>query len=244
MLGYSPKMRNSNSDPLAKAMWDFYKGEERAVLEVTTDVSLPEDMLASYFFRGYDEMNEMERLALDRCQGRVLDIGAGAGCHSLYLLKKGIEVTSLETSGPMSELLKERGLEKVIHSRWQDFVPDLRYDHILLLMNGLGMAERFKDLPSMLIELSSWLSEGGEVLLDSSDIGDLYVLEDGSRMTDLGGSHEGEIIYTVTYKGESVSFPWLFVTKDELTAICEDMGLEVTILSEMEDSFLASVKGL
>jgi hypothetical protein len=244
MFGYSPDMKSLQNDPLADAMWDFHKGQHDARLDVTTDVSLPEEMEVSYFFREFHEMNEMERIAMERCKGRILDVGAGAGCHSIYLQEKGMDITSLESSERMTELLKERGLKDVIHSTWQKYSPSVKFDHILLLMNGLGMAEKLNDLPIMMMQLSSWLSEGGEIILDSSDIGHLYELEDGSRMTDLGGSHEGEIVYTVGYRGNSVSFPWLYVTQEKLHQACQVAGLQAVIISEIEESYLASIKAL
>jgi len=231
----------SNEDPLAEALWEYFNTDQEAEMEVSSDISLPEQMPASYFFRGLKQMNAMEKMAMDHSSGRVLDIGAGAGCHSLHLQSKGLEVHSLEPSARLCSLLRERGIKHVHEDTWQDWKSELRYDTILMLMNGTGMASYLKELPHLLRKVSSLLTPNGRILLDSSDISYLYFLEDGSMMMDLGGSKQGEIIYTIRYKDEEMSFPWLFVKQEELKAACKSVGLQLDVIQELEESYLAEL---
>jgi cyclopropane fatty-acyl-phospholipid synthase-like methyltransferase len=179
---------------------------------------------------------------MEHAKGKVLDLGAGAGCHSRYLQEKGMEVVAMESSTSLAELLNETGIKKVINERWQDWETTERFDTILLLMNGAGMAAFHSELPVFLKKLSALLTEGGRILMDSSDIAYLYELEDGSRIIDLGGSYPGEIVYTVAYEGEQSSFPWLFITIQDLETECTKIGLSMEVVCELEESYLAEIK--
>jgi hypothetical protein len=88
-------------------------------------------------FRSFAGMPELEQKALKLAQGRTLDVGAGAGCHSLILQEKGIDVTAIDISPLSVETMRERGVMKVLQ---QDFFTlNTQFDTILLLMNGIGI---------------------------------------------------------------------------------------------------------
>ena len=63
-------------------------------------------------------------------------------------------------------------------STWQDYFCDRKFDSILLLMNGLGLAGSLQKLPDFLLHLSKYLLSGGSIIADSSDINYLFEEED------------------------------------------------------------------
>ena len=69
-------------------------------------------------FRKYKNLPKIERKALDMVKGQTLDVGAGAGCHSLVLQERSINVTAIDISPLSVETMKERGIKKVLE---QDF---------------------------------------------------------------------------------------------------------------------------
>ena len=73
-------------------------------------------MYPSVFFRKQKDMNDIELAALNSVQGKILDVGAGAGCHSLVLQLLGHEVTALESSKQSCEVMRQRGLKQVVQS--------------------------------------------------------------------------------------------------------------------------------
>ena len=75
-------------DLFGKALWDYYKKKGANKIITWTSLTEKDPILLSYFFRSFDEMPELEQKALKLSKGKVLDVGCGAGSHSLYLKNK------------------------------------------------------------------------------------------------------------------------------------------------------------
>lgn len=85
-------------DLMGRAIWDYYYQENPEDLQTETSISELDDLPVSYLFRNYKEMNALEKKALELASGKVLDVGAGAGSHSLYLQnEKKLEVIALDS---------------------------------------------------------------------------------------------------------------------------------------------------
>jgi len=70
-------------DLMGRAIWDYYHKENPEDLQTETSISELDELPVEYLFRDFDEMNKIEQKALKLANGKVLDIGAGAGSHSL-----------------------------------------------------------------------------------------------------------------------------------------------------------------
>lgn len=86
-----------------QAMLDYLKGEEDAycILRRDDGIAYPPIYARQFFYP--DGLPELDRIAVERCTGRVLDIGAGAGSHSLAIQDKGLDVTSIDISRKSSK---------------------------------------------------------------------------------------------------------------------------------------------
>src|SRR5690606_18241441 len=141
------------------------------------------------------EMPEIELAALENCRGKILDIGAAAGCHSVILQEKGFDITALEKSGKACEVLKKRDISKIICADIFKY-SETKFDTLLLLMNGARISETLAGLKKVLIHLKKLLAENGQFVIDSSDIKYLFEEEDGSLWIDLtNDSYYGEMEY-------------------------------------------------
>ncbi len=69
---------------------------------------------AGLYFREYKQWSSVERRAIKLARGRVLDIGCGAGRHSLYLQQNGFNVTGIDISPGAIKVCRLRGLRKAI----------------------------------------------------------------------------------------------------------------------------------
>jgi len=225
-------------DILGQALLDYQHGHANAALTVQCSAADDEQLPAAYFFRTLLAMPELERQALDECRGRVLDLGAGAGCHTLELQSRGFaDVRALDHSAGAVQVMQARGVQQaarhdILDKQGKDERP---YDTILMLMNGLGLAGTLEGLDTFLAHARTLLAPGGQILGTSSDISYLYEDEDGALVFNLNGPYYGEVTYTFAYKGQAGEpFPWLFIDASLLEDAARQAGFEVEFLGEDE----------
>ncbi|RIJ42124.1 class I SAM-dependent methyltransferase [Pontibacter oryzae] len=232
-----------NNDPIGTAMLDYLAGAKDA--EITVESNLAEDdcIPVDYLFREVAEMPELEQLAINTCRGAVLDIGAGAGCHTLALQQAGKNVTALDISAGAVEAMKQQGVQQVLH---QDIytLKGQHYDTLLMLMNGIGIAGNLLGLERFLKHAKLLLKPGGQILLESSDILYMYEDEDGSVLLDLNAGYYGEVKYNMKYKDhESGWFNWLFIDPSILEDYAVEHGYVFEMLQEGEaGNYLARLR--
>ncbi|WP_161891098.1 class I SAM-dependent methyltransferase [Pontibacter russatus] len=222
------------NDPMGAAMLDYLNGDADAGVVVISSLTEDDVMPAYYLFRDVAEMPELELLALEACRGNTLDVGAGAGSHSLALQEQGKEVTAVDFSAGAAEVMRRRGVRQVLH---QDVLElkNGQYDTLLLLMNGIGIAGNLMGLVRFLKHLRTLLKPGGQILLESSDILYMYEDEDGSVLLDLNAGYYGEVKYNMTYKDHETGwFNWLFIDAAILEDYAVEEGFEFELLYEGE----------
>lgn len=221
-------------DLFGKAILDYQTNNAPEDLITETSISEADEMRVAYLFRIYKDMPKIEQKALQLAKGNVLDVGCGAGSHSLYLQEKEFDVTSIDISKNAVQACKLRGLNKV---RVQDILllENEKFDTILLLMNGTGIFETIKNCTKYLLKLKSLLNENGQILIDSSDI--IYMFdedEDGGKWIPSDGYY-GELTFTLQYKGETEdTFPWLYIDYNTLQNACFANGLQCELIMEGE----------
>ena len=221
----------NNEDPLGMAVSDYYTTSQEADIIVRSDIADNDVIPVSYLFRNVSDMPRIEQQALKLCKGKVLDVGAAAGCHSLVLLKRGIDVTALEISALCCEVMRKRGITDVIHMDFYRY-ENKKYDTLLFLMNGIGIAGTIQHLDKFLEKAYSLLNAGGRIIFDSSDIVYLYIEEDGSEWINLNNTYYGELTYTLQYKSiTSQPFPWLFIDFNTLAPIAQRNGFKPQLIA-------------
>lgn len=229
------------NDPMGAAIRDYQNNGKASRLRVLSSMFDEDEMPVAHLFRTFNQMPRLEQKALSMAKGRVLDIGAGAGCHALALQERGLEVKAIDISPLSCEVMKERGVKDVECVNL--FNPQLqgKYDTLLLLMNGTGIAGKLNRLSMLLNRLKELLAEGGQILIDSSDLKYIYENEDGSMDIDLNAPYYGEVDYQMQYKNvKGEPFDWLYTDPMLLASISKQCGLNCEIVEEGENyDFLA-----
>lgn len=229
-------------DLMGRAIWDYYYQENSEDLQTETSISELDDLPVSYLFRDYQEMNALEKKALDLSFGKVLDVGSGAGSHSLYLQnERKLEVTALDISPKSIEVCKARGVKNAICEDLLRF-SEKNFDTVLLLMNGTGIFQSLEHIDQYLQKLKSLVAENGQILIDSTDI--LYMYDqdqDGGVLVPATGYY-GELDYYLHYKGESeLPMKWLYLDFDTLENAAIANGFKIQKIEQLEDSYLAQL---
>lgn len=219
-------------DLFGKALLDYQTGKYSEDIGTFSSLDERDLMPLPYLFREYSQMPILEQRALDMTRGKVLDIGCGSGSHSLYLQKKGFAVTALDQSEGAIKTCQLRNIQKTVHSDIYSFTGE-KFDTLLMLMNGIGVVGRLKNLGLFLEHLKTLLKPKGQILLDSSDI--IYMFEeddDGGRWVPDKGSYYGEVEFTLSYKGlKSEPFFWLYVDYCTLERSAMVHGLNIDCVS-------------
>lgn len=223
-------------DLFGKAMFDFQTNNSPEDIITETTISEEDEMSVDYLFRSYNEMPKIEQKALQLTTGKTLDVGCGAGSHSLSLQNdRNIDVTSIDISEKAIETCKLRGVKDAKVQNILDFEEE-KFDTIILLMNGVGIFGKLDNCNKYLSKLKSLLNEGGQILLDSSDI--IYMFDedkDGGKWIPSNNDYYGELVFNISYKGEKEEpFDWLYLDYNTLQNAAIANGLKCELVLEGE----------
>jgi SAM-dependent methyltransferase len=218
--------------PHVAAMLAYHHGARDATIVVYDDYERDEAPVG-YFFREPADFPPFERRALELCRGRVLDIGAGSGCHTLALQERGLSVTAIEIAPELVEVLRARGVRDARLATWMDLDPE-PYDTVFVMMNGLGLAETLSGLRPFLRRLRKLVRSDGQVLADSTDVRVHMDPEAGrtGRLQRPDGRYLGELHFQLEFDGrKGVPFSQLYVDPGTLDqyAAAEGWGCEILL---------------
>lgn len=219
-----------NRDIFGEAIKDFYNQNYSEDIIVQAPDFEDDIIPIPYLFRKYDDMPLLEQKALNLSFGKVLDVGCGAGSHSVYLQKiKKLDVTAIDISKGAIDICKKRGIQNA-------FVEDIfklkdqQFDTVLFLMNGSGIIGKLEQIDRFFSHTKTLLKPGGQILIDSSDISYLFTDDDGGFWVDASAGYYGEMQYKLKYKDqESDWFDWLYIDYNTLQNAANANGL----ISEM-----------
>lgn len=221
-----------NKDPMGTAIYDFFKYGKAARLRVFSSQFDEDEIPVATLFRSYNEMPPIEQTALRLSTGKILDVGAGSGCHTLALREMGKDATAIDISPLSVKVMKERGLNAMPVNLFDPLFCE-SFDTILMLMNGSGIIGKLEHLGDFFQRMKLLLRHGGCVLMDSSDLKYLFEEEDGSYLIDLAGDYYGEIDFRMQYKQvKGDTFDWLYVDFDTLSLYAAQYGFKAEMVEE------------
>lgn len=221
-------------DVLGQAMYDYYFKRNPQTLWIHNNYGEDQDMPVKTYFRNEETMPKLEQLALKLCKGKVLDVGAGVGSHTLALQSKGVDVTAIDISPRAAEVMKHRGVKKMETGDVCSYHQDT-FDTLLFMMNGIGFTGSVFNLRSFLQYAKTLINPGGQLLSDSCDVAYLYNGKLPQRE-----EYYGEITYQYEYKGQRTDwFTWLYIDRYLLARVAAEEGWKTVVMGEDKwDKFL------
>ena len=214
-------------DAFGLALSEYFNNDARNTLWIHNTYGEKEEMPIEVFFRSEDELSELELTALQLCTGKILDIGAGVGSHSLILQERGFPNTALEISESACKIMASRGVKRIVNQDFFSYQSE-KFDTLLLMMNGIGLIGKISNLQIFLTHCDKLLSKGGQILFDSSDISYLY-----QDLPFPSNAYFGELKYKYEYK-ETVNnwFDWLYIDVRMLEQKLENSDWKFELLYE------------
>ena len=224
-----------HKDPMGAAIADYFTKGRAAKLRVFSSQFDEDEIPAEQLFRTFDEMPVLEQEALRRATGKILDCGAGSGCHALALQDMGKQVEAIDISPLSVETMQKRGVRQAYCVNLFDEHYLQKFDTILMLMNGSGIIGKLENMSTFFAKMKQLLNPGGCIYMDSSDLRYLFEDEDGSFLIDLAGGYYGEIDFRMQYKQvKGDTFDWLYIDFQTLSYYTSENGFRAELVKEGE----------
>ena len=221
--------------PLGMALWDYYHQRPLGELMIVRADGYADKQSIEHFFSS-DLSLPGEKEALDLCRGKVLDVGAGAGRHSLILQERGFDVTAIDISAQAVEIMKDRKVRDVKHASISEY-NDGRFDTVLMFSHGLGIAGDLDGLGKLLKHASKIITPGGQIIGDSLDVRCTQKpvhLEYQQAQIQVG-AYVGEMRFNLKYKDVvGPEFGWLHVDFATLSKIAREHSWYTTLICQNE----------
>ncbi|MCH7977634.1 MAG: class I SAM-dependent methyltransferase [Acidobacteria bacterium] len=229
-------MQKRNRKPVdvyGHLLWAFFQGEGNVeiVENDVGDIGVG-NVGPQIYFSEYKHWTPIEKKAMQYVNGRALDIGCGVGRHSLYLQKKGLDVTGMDASPLAIKVCKLRGLKKAkvlpieqIHR----FKPN-SFDSVLMMGNNFGLFGSFQKARSLLRKLEVITSSEARIIAETTDpyqTDDLLHLQ-YQRRNRKRGRMGGQLRFRIRYRNlKGKWMDYLIVSKSELQKILANTGWKV-----------------
>ena len=121
-------------------MFAAYNGEWALEIVERDDGLITYSRLPEHYFSKYEDWPLHEKKAMEFVKGNVIDIGCGAGRHSLYLQEKGFEILAIDNSPLAIKICKLRGVRNVRVSPIEEVSRERGlFDTILMMGNNFGL---------------------------------------------------------------------------------------------------------
>ncbi len=230
--------------PFGAALKAYSEGNTGVEIIVHREDGVESHLPVAHFFRSPAAFSSIEREALQRCQGTILDVGAGTGVHSLELQRRGMSVMAVDISPDAVEIMSKRGVKDTGCSDIFT-LAGRHFDTMLLMGHGIGMMETLAGLDRFLVHARTLLSDHGQILLDSMDPA---VTVDARNLAYHAakrrvGKYIGEVGLRFEYQGTYGPYcGWLHLDPDTLRLHAETAGWSISIiLQEASGDYLAQL---
>lgn len=234
-----------NQDAYGHLVYDYLYGKENCEIVERDDGYIDTSIGLRAYFSECENWSAHQREAMRHVRGRILDIGCGAGRHSLYLQDKGFEVVGIDISPLAVEVCKLRGMKDARVMSITQISPKLgKFDTILMFGNNFGLFGSYKKAKMLLKKLHKLTSNIGRIIAESNDPYKtdnpfhLKYQESNRKRNRMSGQLRIRVRYM---KYTTPWFDYLMVSKDEMEKILDGTGWRVARFIDSEGSAYTAV---
>jgi 2-polyprenyl-3-methyl-5-hydroxy-6-metoxy-1,4-benzoquinol methylase len=235
-----------NEDAFGQEMWACYTDKEASEIVERDDGFFEANPRATaFYFSEYKDWSPIEKKAMEFVKGKVLDIGCGAGRHSLYLQNMGFNVLGIDSSPLAIKICKLRGLKRarVMPIEELNFEPS-SFDTVIMLGGNFGLFGGFKKAKRLLKKLYKLTSKSGLIIASTrdtykTDSPDHLAYHEFNRKR---GRMAGQLRLRVRF-GKFVGrwFDYLIVSKKEMEEVMKGTGWKIKEYMDSDGSAYVAV---
>jgi SAM-dependent methyltransferase len=167
-----PPGEPETGDAFGEMLRDHHDGENTYEIVERDDGWVGPSAGGDLYFSEFEEWPELERRTMEYVEGRVLDVGCGAGRHACYLREQGHDVTGIDLSPGAVEVARDRGVEDVrrvdVADVTDEFDPET-FDSVVMLGNNFGLAGTAERAPGILDALATVATDDATLVAQSRD---------------------------------------------------------------------------
>jgi len=241
-------MLREHEDAFGQSMFDFYSGKGGYEVVERDDGLVAIAGGPRTYLAEYKDWSVHQKKALRFARGKVLDIGCGAGRHAFYLQEKGLDVLGVDASPLAIKICKLRGLRKTKLLSITQLTRSLgTFDTMLMLGNNFGLFGSFGRARWLLKRFYRMTSDEARIIAETRDP---YGTDDPChlayhKLNRKRGRMSGQLRIRIRYKTYATPwFDYLLVSKDEMRAILDGTGWQVTRFMDTADpAYVAAIIG-
>lgn len=234
----------NHQDAFGHAMNDHLNGINACEIIEREDGLFDISIGPALYFSPFEQWRAIEQQAMNYAWGRVLDIGCGAGRHSLYLQSQGLDVLGVDNSPLCLEVCRKRGVRQLRGLSVTQLSSRLGvFDTILMLGNNFCLTGNPRRARWLLRRFAAMTSPQGRIL---AGVRNPYVTDQPEHLdyhawNRSRGRLSGEARIRVHYK--KFVTPWiefLMLSPDELCLILADTPWRAqVILDDPSGNYIA-----
>jgi len=227
-------------DAYGQLLWAYFQGKEVFEIVERDDSYVSAAPLPEVYFSNYEDWKVIEREAIGFVKGRILDVGCGAGRHSLYLQKEGYDVLGIDNSPLAIKVCRLRGLlnAEVVPIEDMDFPPN-SFDTIIMMGNNFGLLGSFENAQNILKQFYDITSSYSLIIAHTQDP---YKTDNPAhleyqRLNKEEGRMGGQIRIRIRF-GKCMGrwFDYLMMSQEEMKQILKQTGWRVKQFIDSEDA--------
>jgi len=240
---FSGAYNTNMKDIFGKALYGYWKDNRKTPYIVRRDDDYTDESSLKIYFP--KKFYSTEKAVAHFAKGKILDVGCGAGRHTLYYQDRGHDITGIDNSPLAIKVCKERGCKKakvmdIFHPK---FSPR-SFDTILLFGHNIGIGGTLTGTKRLLSSLKKLIKSDGVLLLTSLDVTKPgpKIHKDYQKKNRTAGRYVGEVKIRVEYKDQVGDwFQWIHIEPKMLKKLAKETGWEIVKLHETSSGEYSAV---